>query len=131
MGIDADGDGAVGVTAVGKNDATYTYTPTGLGVLGAAPTADKVYLVSRSAIRLIGKKTSCDDQTGTASVIYFDNPVIGCHVFNGGDCTRSGTGNQTDFVDGSRAAYASIGGTFVARRLADNASCADVRAALP
>jgi hypothetical protein len=82
-------------------------------------------------VQLTGKTTSCDEQAGTATAKFFDNHIVGCHVFNGGDCTKTGVGNQTDFIDTSRTVYVPGAGTFVSKKLADNASCADVRAALP
>ena len=130
MGVDHDGDGAMGISGLGKNDATYTYPPTGLGAFGSAPTADKVYIASRTVVQLTGKTTSCEEQAGTANAKFFDNHIIGCHVFNGGECTRTGNGNQTDFIDVSRTVYVPTGGTFVSKKLPDNATCADVRAAL-
>jgi hypothetical protein len=131
MGVDHDGDGAMGITGRGKNDATYTYPPTGLGAFGSAPTADKVYIASRTVVQLTGKMTSCEEQAGTANAKFFDNHIIGCHVFNGAECTRTGAGNQTDFIDASRTVYVPTAGTFVAKKIPDNATCADARAALP
>jgi hypothetical protein len=43
------------------------------------------------------------------------------------DCNAS----QTDFVDQSRTKYMVMNGTFRSKKVADNASCADVRAAFP
>jgi hypothetical protein len=131
MGVDHDGDGSLGITGRGKNDATYTYPPTGLGILGSAPTADKVYIASRTVVQLTGKMTTCEEQAGTANIKFFDNHIIGCHVFNGGECTRTGAGNQTDFIDVSRTVYIPGAATFVAKKIPDNATCADARAALP
>jgi hypothetical protein len=131
MPVDAEGDGNIGITGLGKNDATYTYPPTGLGVLGSAPVADKVFIASRTVVQLTGKTTSCEDQAGTATAKFFDNHIVGCHIFNGSDCTRNGAGSQADFIDASRTVYVPTAGTFTSKKLADTATCADVRAALP
>jgi hypothetical protein len=101
--------------------------PTGLGFLGSAPSADKLYLSSRTVVSLDGKLTSCADVAGTAKIAFFDSHVVGCHVKNGGDCTPS----QIDFVDQSRTLYKITGATFTAKKIADDATCADARAALP
>ena len=45
----------------------------------------------------------------------------------GAACTAA----QTDFVDQSRTDYKVMSGTFTSKQLADSATCADVRAALP
>jgi hypothetical protein len=131
MAVDAEGDGNIGITGNGKQDATYTYPPTGLGLLGSAPVADKVYIASRTVVQLTGKTTTCEEQAGTANAKFFDNHIVGCHVFNGGECTRNGAGSQADFIDASRTVYVPTAGTFKSKKLADNATCADVRAALP
>jgi len=39
--------------------------------------------------------------------------------------------SQTGFVDKSRTIYKPGAATFTAKKVADNATCADVRAALP
>ncbi len=122
--VDADGDMKPGFTATSRNDSPYTNPPT--ATLGGAK-ADKLYLATRTVIALKGKLTSCEDISGTATVSNFDNHVVGCHVLNGADCNAS----QADFVDSSRTIYSPTGATFTAKKLADGATCAAVRAALP
>jgi hypothetical protein len=127
MAVDADGDGKPGFTAVPRAGSGYVQPPTGLGLFGSAPSADKLYLASRTVLSLDGKLTSCTDVSGTAKIAFFDSHVVGCHVRNGNDCTAG----QIDFVDQSRTLYKITGATFVAKKIADNASCADARTALP
>lgn len=127
MPVDADGDGAVGFTAVPKQGNGYVAPPTGLGLFGSAPSADKVYLASRTVVGLNGKLDSCTTQSGTAEVTFFDSHVVGCHVKGAAECTAA----QTDFVDQSRTNYKVQSGTFLSKQIADGSSCADVRAALP
>ena len=127
MAVDADGDGKPGFTAVPRAGMGYVQPPTGLGLFGSAPSADRLYLASRTVVSLDGKLTSCTDVSGTAKIAFFDSHVVGCHVKNGNDCTA----NQIDFVDQSRTLYKISGATFTAKKIADNASCADARAALP
>jgi hypothetical protein len=128
MGSDAEGDSKPGITGNAKTGGGYVYPPTAIGLGGLAPAADKVYIASRTVLQLNGKTTTCEDQSGTAVAKFFDNHVIGCHVFNGADCTA----DQIKFVDDSRTVYVPTApGTFVAKKVADTATCADVRTALP
>jgi hypothetical protein len=128
---DADSDGKPGITAVPVSGNGFVLPPTGLGALGSAPTADKIYIVSRNELSLGGTRTSCNDASGMANVTYFDNHVVGCHILNGSECTTGMANTQADFVDQSRTVYAVGGATFVTKQLATTASCADVLAALP
>jgi hypothetical protein len=76
---------------------------------------------------LKGTTTSCTEQSGTVNVKFFDNHVIGCHNTMNAECDA----NQTKFVDDSRTVYVPGAATFVAKKVPDNATCAEVRAALP
>jgi hypothetical protein len=127
MTVDADGDGKPGFTAVPKAGSGYVQPPTGLGIFGSAPVADRLYLASRTVLSLEGKLSTCNDVAGTAKIMFFDSHVVGCHVKNGNDCTAG----QTDFVDQSRTIYKIGSATFVAKKIPDNATCADARAAIP
>jgi hypothetical protein len=127
MGVDAEMDGKPGITGNARKDTVYVYPPTAVGLGGSAPAADKVYIASRTVVQLTGKTTTCEEQVGTATAKFFDNHIIGCHVFNGAECTP----DQAKFIDDSRTVYVPGAGTFAAKKLADNATCADVRAALP
>jgi hypothetical protein len=127
MGVDAEGDGKLGITGVPKNGNGYVFPPTSLGVFGSAPAADRVYIASRNVLSLKGMTTTCDDQVGTVNVKFFDNHVIGCHNTMNAECDA----NQIKFIDDSRTVYVPTGATFVAKRVPDTATCAEVRAALP
>ncbi|HMA94225.1 MAG TPA: hypothetical protein VKP30_16150, partial [Polyangiaceae bacterium] len=120
---DADGDGNPGITSVPKNGGGYVLPPTGLGILGSAPTADKVYVVNRNIISLSGTRSSCDEHAGTASFPAFDNHVVGCHTKNGA-CSAS----QVDFCDQNRPLYKINSATYSARRVPESTTCAEVRA---
>jgi hypothetical protein len=126
MAVDADGDGKPGFTAVPKDGNGFVAPPTSIS-FGLAPAADRVYLASRTVVGLAGKTDSCTQQSGTATITSFDSHVVGCHVKNGADCTAA----QTDFVDTSRTDYKVSTGTFTSVQVKDDATCADVRAALP
>ena len=127
MTVDADGDGHPGFTAVPRKGGDYVQPPTGLGFLGSAPTADKLYLSSRTVVSLKGTLGSCTDVAGPATITFFDSHVVGCHTNRGAECTAG----QVDFVDQARTMYQITGATFVAKKIPDTASCADARAAVP
>ncbi len=129
--VDADGDGKPGFTAVPLMGSGVVLPPTGLGLFGSAPSADKLYIVAKNNLSLNGTRTSCTDASGTASVTEFDNHVVGCHVHNGGECTTGMPNTQADFVDTSRTVYAPGTATFKAKQLPATATCADVLSALP
>jgi hypothetical protein len=125
--VDLEGDGSKGYTAAPRNGDGYVLPPTAVGLAGSAPSADKVYLVSRQAMTLKGKRTACDAHSGTANVTAFDNHVVGCHIEGGAECSA----NQADFVDQNRMRYVVSSAVYEAKVVAEDASCADVRAALP
>jgi hypothetical protein len=122
--VDVDGDGKPGFTAVPRNGMGYVLPPVSLF---GNPKADRLYLASRTVIALSGALTACKDISGMATTTFFDSHVVGCRLESGQDCAA----NQADFVDSSRTIHKIGGGTFTAKVIADGASCADVRAALP
>jgi hypothetical protein len=125
--VDLEGDGSKGYTAAPRDGGGYVLPPTAVGLGGSAPSADKVYLVSRQGMTLKGKRTACDAHSGTAEVSAFDNHVVGCHIKGGEECSAG----QSDFVDENRMRYMVTSATYEAKTVATDASCADVRAALP
>jgi hypothetical protein len=125
--FDLEEDGADGYTAVPRSGGGYVLPPTAVGLGGSAPSADQVHLISRQAMTLTGTRTSCDEHSGTAEVSAFDNHVVGCHIEGGSACNA----DQTSFVDENRMRYMVTSATYEAKAIADDASCADVRAALP
>lgn len=125
--VDVEGDGSKGYTAAPRDGGGFVLPPTAVGLAGSAPSADKVYLVSRQAMNLKGKRTACDAHSGTAEVTAFDNHVVGCHIKGAAECSA----NQSDFVDENRMRYMVTSATYEAKTVANDASCADIRAALP
>jgi hypothetical protein len=99
------------------------------------PKADKLYLATRTVIALHGKLDGCEAISGTADVPFFDNHIVGCHQVSGGDANGDCKGMDPNmgivFVDDSRTIHKPGAATFTAKRVPDNATCADVRAALP
>jgi hypothetical protein len=124
--VDHDNDTKPGILGVPKSDGGFTRPPTSLlGQAGAV--ADQVHLVTRTAIALDGAMTSCTEQAGTVDVAFFDNHVVGCHVYNGDECDAT----QADFIDTNRTIFEVVDASYTAKLMDDAATCADVRAALP
>ena len=72
-------------------------------------------------------RTSCDEASGPATFMHFDNHVVGCHVSGGGACSSS----EVKFIDDNRTVYAVTSGTMATKVVPATATCADVRAAFP
>jgi hypothetical protein len=122
--VDADGDGAVGLTAVARTGSGFVIPP--VDILMTAR-ADKVYIVTRNSNSVVVTRTSCDQLTSTTTYTNFDNHVVGCHVAGGQDCDTA----QATFVDNNRTVYVVSSATVQTKLVPDSATCADVRAALP
>jgi hypothetical protein len=124
--VDADGDMKPGIAGVPKSDEGFVRAPTSiLGQLGAV--TDFVYLVTRTAVGHSLKLTSCTEASGTSDVTFFDNHVVGCHVYEGDECDAT----QADFIDSNRTIYTVSAATATSEFVDASATCADVRAALP
>jgi hypothetical protein len=124
--VDHDGDTKPGILGVPKSDGGFTRPPTSLlGQAGAV--ADQIHLVTRTAMAMDGAMTSCTDHAGTVDVSFFDNHVVGCHVFEGGDCDAA----QAEFIDTNRTIFEVVDASYTSKIVDDSATCADIRAALP
>jgi hypothetical protein len=126
--VDADGDMKPGLTAAPRNGGGYVLPPTdAIGALLGGDRADKLYTVFRLIVTAMTTRTSCDQASGTATVMHFDNHVIGCHVSGKGECTST----QADFLDTNRTVFEVQSATIETKIVPEAATCADVRAALP
>jgi hypothetical protein len=121
---DSDGDSHPGITSVPRNGGGYSLPPTSLL---QTQHADKLYVVSRTITVLRGTRDTCDSEKGTATVTAFDNHIVGCHISGAGECGAS----DFQFIDSNRTVYQVGAATYEAKVVADGATCADVRAALP
>jgi hypothetical protein len=128
MTQDSDGDMNPGLTSLPRNGGGYVLPPTSAigAVLGGAR-ADKVYLVTRNVATNMMTRTSCDESSGTTTFAHFDNHVVGCHVSGGDECMPS----EIDFIDTNRTKFQVMSATIKTKIVADGATCADVRTALP
>jgi len=128
MTTDPDADMNPGITSVPRGSGDYVLPPTSaLGALGIGSRADKVYLVIRHVVSAMLTRTSCDEASGPATFMHFDNHVVGCHVSGGAACSAS----EVKFIDDNRTIYSVTSGTMATKIIADGSTCADVRAALP
>jgi hypothetical protein len=124
MTNDAEGDGKVGLTAIPRSGTGYTLPPTSIAQTSRA---DEVYIVTRQVSSVTLTRTRCDGASGSATIAHFNNHVVGCHVMGGADCTS----NEINFVDTNRTIYEVTSATAQTKEVAETATCADVRAALP
>ncbi|MBN1654944.1 MAG: hypothetical protein JXA30_14335 [Deltaproteobacteria bacterium] len=123
---DMDGDGKPGVTAVYSNSGSDYYPPT--SALIGANRADFVYMATRLAFSLSGTLNGCTGSSGNALVTHVDNRIFGCNRSNStSDCSSSEGG----FLDNNQPNYIADSATYTLVKLADTATCADVRSALP
>lgn len=122
--VDHDGDGEPGITSVPRATGGYSMPP--LSLLQTSH-ADRLYIASRTTTSVGGTRQSCDRIVGTATVYAFDNHIVGCRRQGGGDCAP----NEYQFVDDNRTVYQPGTATYESLILADDATCTDVRAALP
>jgi hypothetical protein len=128
MTVDSDGDMNPGLTSVPRNGGGYVLPPTSaLGAILGGARADKVYLVTRNVATNMMTRTSCDESSGTATFMHFDNHVVGCHVSGGGECKS----DEVAFIDTNRTQFQVMSATIETKVVADTATCADVRTALP
>ena len=124
MTVDAEGDGSAGLTALPRVGGGFVAPPTSIA---QSARVDKVYIVSRNTVSAMATRNACDTTTATLNFTHFDNHVVGCHVMGGSDCMPS----DTNFVDQNRTIYQVGTAMATSKIVADTATCADVRAALP
>lgn len=127
--VDHDGDGQPGIKAVPRTDEGYSAPPLDLnGALDPnGDRADEVYVATRTMIQLAGTRDSCTSAKGTAEVTRVDSHVVGCHVKGKDTCTP----DQAKFIDDNQPKFTIESATYEMVQVPANATCADVRAALP
>jgi hypothetical protein len=124
MTNDAEGDTKPGLTAFPRGSAGYTLPPTSIAQQARA---DELYIVVRQVTSATLTRTACDQTAGSATLAHLDNHVIGCHVMGGAACSPT----EVNFIDQNRTTYDLVGATVQTKIVAETATCADVRAALP
>jgi hypothetical protein len=121
--LDADGDDKPGFTGIPKSESGYVRPPLTPPLVGSGATADEIYMVSRTTMSMSGALSSCTEQSGTVTVTFFDNHIVGCHVAGGDDCSSE----QVDFLDVNRNKLTATQGIFTSKLVPDTATCADAR----
>ena len=123
MTNDAEGDNHPGLTSIPRSGTGYTLPPTSILQTSRA---DQLYIVTRQVTSVTLTRTACDETSGSATFTHLDNHVIGCHIMGGSDCTT-----EQNFIDQNRAIYDITGATAKTKIVDANATCDDVRVALP
>jgi len=126
--VDSDRDGNLGVTALAAQGSSYSDIPTDLE---KDSRATAVFVVIRQVTQVSGTVTDCNQLTDSNgdSKYAIDSHVIGCELEgDGGTCSAA----QWGFIDGTQPVFTPSGGsTFATLRMPLNATCAQVRQALP
>jgi hypothetical protein len=127
--VDHDGDGQPGILAKPRTDPPFSPPPTSLleALNPNGKRALEVYVVTRTKVQLGGVRDSCTSATGSATVYAFDSHVVGCKRNDGGICTQA----ESDFIDQNQPKFTVKSAVYEMVQLAEGATCADVRAALP
>jgi hypothetical protein len=120
--IDMDGDGNPGVTA--EYEDNYDHPRTGGSLFD--PRSDNPYVASRVSFSLNGTLNSCTQATGSANFAYIDTRIYACSL-DSGTCN----GSQASFLDTNCLNYTMGSATYTLVKVANGASCATIRAALP
>lgn len=123
--VDMDGDGDPGVRLTYLGTGGYSH-PRTAGTLGAAR-AVYPYVASRVVFSLQGTLSSCTQASGPATVTHVDVRIFGCELESGSNCN----GSQANFLDSNCVKYTIGSSTYQMVKVANGASCAAVRSALP
>ncbi len=124
--VDMDGDGKPGMTLDYLSSGSYSEPRTG-GTL-FDPRADKPYSATRLVFSLNGSLTSCTQSSGSATVSHIDTRIFGCKLSgSSSDCNNS----QGNFLDQNCVNYNLGSASYTMVKVADGASCATVRSAVP
>jgi hypothetical protein len=125
--VDHDRDGDPGVTAVYSNTGGRVHPRTSSSVFGFNR-ADNPYVASRVSFSLNGSLSSCTQSSGAASFSHVDTRIFAC---NRSGSTTGCTATEADFLDRNCLNYSLGSATYNLLKVADGASCATIRAALP
>jgi hypothetical protein len=124
--MDLDGKPGVTVQYVGTGGYDFPRTGPTLG----ANRADSPYIASRVSFSLSGTLASCTQSTGAVTMTHIDTRIVGC---NRASSTTDCTPGEADFLDQNCLIYTISGSpqTYTLLKVANGATCAAVRAALP
>ncbi|HEX6244151.1 MAG TPA: hypothetical protein VFZ61_24715 [Polyangiales bacterium] len=122
---DSDADGKPGITLPYKTSGSYFYPPAdNLGVTRV----QAGYIATRVAFGLSGALDTCNSSSGTVSAQSIDARSLGCRtVADLRDCNAI----EANHLDENTPRYQVGQARYKLHRIADNATCANVRSALP
>jgi hypothetical protein len=122
---DSDADGKPGVTMSYKTSGSYIAPPAdSLGVMRA----QAGYIATRVVFGLSGVLDSCNGSAGSVSAQTIDARSLGCRILPDlRDCLSL----EADHLDENTPRYQVAQATYSLHRVADSATCANVRSALP
>jgi hypothetical protein len=124
--VDTDGDGHPGVTAMYSNAGSLEYPRTSTSFI--ATRADLPYAASRVSFSLSGSVTSCTQSSGSGTFTHIDTRIFGCRRDTGAQCSAS----DANFLDQNCLNYNMPStATYTLVKVANGASCATIRAAVP
>jgi ABC-type branched-subunit amino acid transport system substrate-binding protein len=122
---DDDADGAPGITGVYKSLGQYAALPVDSAAIARA---DRGHIAARIVFNLDGTLTSCARAEGAATAQAVDSHTLGCQLsLSGLDCSLL----QAAHLDTNTPSYVTGPAAFVLQKVADDAGCSEVRAALP
>ncbi len=126
---DPDGDGKPGILALPRTGGGFAPPPLSLidAITPGGKVADRLGLVTRTAFAVQGTRDTCTSAKGNVVVHNIDSHVVYCHVQGGGDCNST----QSGFIDSNQPKFSFGDSSYVMIQMPADATCADVRAALP
>jgi hypothetical protein len=125
--VDHDGDGNPGVTVTYLNGGGYSYPRVSSSAFSTAR-AQNPYVASRLVFSLQGTLSSCTQASGPATVTQVNTRIFGCKL--SGTTNKCNT-SQWSFLDDNCLNYTVGSSTYTMVKVANGASCAAVRSALP
>jgi hypothetical protein len=90
---------------------------------------DAMYTASRMSFRLTGASEGCSaPASGDLEPLAFNYTVVGCHIAGGSDCGE----RELNLVENQSPVFTPMsGGRWKSVPIAESASCAEVRNAVP
>jgi hypothetical protein len=125
--VDHDADGNPGVTVNYLNSSGYSYPRVSSSIFSTAR-AQNPYVASRLVFSLQGSLTSCTQASGAATVTRINTRIFGCKLSG---TTNKCNSSQWSFLDDNCLNYTTGASTYTMVKVANGASCATVRSALP
>lgn len=124
--VDADRDAKPGATFSYLNGGGYEHPRVDSSLFSSR--AERPYSATRLVFSLNGTLNSCTQSSGSATVSHIDTRIFGCDIAGS---TRDCSSSEANFLDQNCLRYTVGSASYSLVKVADGASCAQVRAALP